>query len=198
MAVTAMAKRNGRAEGGRPLAAMRTRLTPRPAPKNVRGEITTRSRYSDQEIELGLSAVALYSGNTRRAAESLAAAGQQIPRETLRDWLNAHSTEYERVRQQITPRLKERMAERHSELAEAGMELEAELLAKTFESLGEIPARDLPGAIRNAAVTVGVHSDKARDLRGEPTAVVEHRSPQQILKALEGMGIEVEVIEDGA
>ena len=76
------------------------------------------------------------------------------------------------------------------------MELEAELLAKAFDKLDEIPARDLLGAVRNAAVTVGVHSDKARDLRGEPTAVVEHRSPKQVLKALEAMGIEVEVIED--
>ena len=73
-------------------------------------EIPTRSRYSDQEIELGLSAVALYSGNTRRAAESLAAAGQPIPRETLRGWLNLHPIEYERIRREITPRLKERMA----------------------------------------------------------------------------------------
>src|SRR5678816_4159164 len=44
------------------------------------------SRYTDQQIERGLVALALFSGNRRRASKALEQQGLSIPDSTLRDW----------------------------------------------------------------------------------------------------------------
>ncbi len=48
----------------------------------------TRTSYTEEEIERGLVATALASGNTRMAAQILAGEGLPIPRSTLQSWVN--------------------------------------------------------------------------------------------------------------
>jgi hypothetical protein len=144
--------------------------------------------YTDQEVERGLVAVAMCSGNYRRAAQLLEQQDLPIPASTLRDWLTRRAEDYTQVREQTMPKLNAQLAEQHTQLVRANMELEDELRKKITEQKDEIPARDLPGALRNVSTSTGIHSDKARLLRGEPTQIVQSKDAAELQRALEAHG----------
>ena len=152
----------------------------------------TRTSYTEEEIERGLVATALASGNTRMAAEILAGEGLPIPRSTLQSWVRRiHPQRYEEVRARELPRLREFLAEKHTAAAERYLRLEQRVADRIEETLEEIPARDLPGASRNLAVSGAVHVDKAQLLRDQPTSVVQHRSVEEIERELRAHGVEI-------
>ena len=152
----------------------------------------TRTSYTEEEIERGLVATALASGNTRLAAEILAREGLPIPRSTLQSWVRRiHPQRYEEVRARELPRLREFLAEKHTAAAERYLRLEQRVADRIEDTLEEIPARDLPGASRNLAVSGAVHLDKAQLLRDQPTTVVQHRSIEEVERELRAHGVEI-------
>ncbi len=82
--------------------------------------------YTDHEIERGLVAIALCSGNTRRAHRELKQRGLDIPRSTLLVWIDNYADRYARVRAEILPRLKDEVAEQHTDLARYQMDVTRE------------------------------------------------------------------------
>jgi hypothetical protein len=156
-----------------------------------RGRLAPNSRYTDQEVERGLVALALCSGQRRRASKLLAKQGLKISDGALRYWKeHAHEDWYWEIQARIMPRVRAIAAEKHSELAELEGEASRQLLDRLMTEADEIPARDLPGAVRNLDVAAAVNRDKAAMLRGEPTEIVEHqRDALQILRQLKEMGM---------
>jgi hypothetical protein len=157
-------------------------------------------RYTDQERERGLVALAYASGNSRHAAKLLKVQGLPIPASTLKSWPVRYADLYDKARLEILPRLNAQLAEQHIELVQSGMKLEQVFRAKIATALDkdELPARDLPGGLRNVATSIGIHSDKARLLRGEPTTIVRHDDPLAILRSLRAKGVDVEIIDGEA
>jgi hypothetical protein len=76
------------------------------------------SPYSDREIERGLVATALASGNARRAARMLERQGLTVPATTLYRWrLETFANRYEEIRQEMLPRLRAQLDRHHIEAA---------------------------------------------------------------------------------
>src|SRR3954468_8596411 len=77
-----------------------------------------RSKYTEVEIDAGLTAVAMASGNTRRAVKALVAAGQRrVPQSTLKRWVDRiYPQRYRQIQEQILPELNAQMAEVHDQL----------------------------------------------------------------------------------
>jgi hypothetical protein len=76
-----------------------------------------------------LLAVAAFNGNTRKAVEFLAGDDLEIPHQTLWSWANkVHVDRYEEIRAERLPRVQRAAAERHMELMDQNMNLEAKLL----------------------------------------------------------------------
>jgi hypothetical protein len=152
-------------------------------------ELATRSRFTDEEIERGLVALALYSGNSRRASKALGAQGFKVGQSSLHRFRNRFPEKYEQLRRDVLPQLREYAAERHMELADFEVGVAWKIAQQLDEQHGKIPARDLPGALRNVGVSAAVHTDKAQTLRGEPSQVVGHRSLDEVRRALEAKGV---------
>ncbi len=100
------------------------------------------------------------------------------------------------------PQLRAHLARKHTQLAEQQIEVSARLtneMVTRVENGEELPLRDLAGAVRNFDVGSGIHTDKSRELRGEPTYIVtEHRDVAQILRELQGEGVNVESMLPGS
>jgi hypothetical protein len=96
-----------------------------PAVSHPQKRALSGSRYTDQEIERGLVALALFSGNRRRASKALDQQGLSIPDSTLRDWRETYPHWYAEVQRKTMPQIRELAAEQHSDLAQ----LEGEALA---------------------------------------------------------------------
>ena len=84
-------------------------------------------------------AMALYSGNRRRAHAALKAQGISMPETTLGRWGDTQSDWYQQVKTKIMPRIREQAAERRSELADIEGELNRRLLARMEAEYQDIP-----------------------------------------------------------
>jgi hypothetical protein len=82
-------------------------------------------------------------------------------------------------------------------LAAKQMAVSEQMTQRLAEQVGEIPARDLPGGIRNIDTGAAIHTDKAALLREEPTQIVR-RDSTEIKRELKARGIILDgtVVED--
>jgi hypothetical protein len=159
---------------------MTDELTPKAVPP-----ATPNSRFTEPEIEQGLIALALCSGNGRKAEKRLADLGIEVDHSTLYRWRDKHSAKYLSIQQDVLPKLRTEAAERHSAVADREMEVGLELLDSLQAKTGELPARDLSTAIRNLDVGQGIHRTKAAELRGDvqPTVAINFSLTDQIRSA---------------
>lgn len=140
-------------------------------------------------MQRGFVALALCGDNSVRASEQCG-----VPDATLRRWRREHRHEYDRVRRELAPRLESIVvAEQYAFIIEAG-HAKRLALAKTMDALenDQIPARDLPGALRNITTAEAISIDKVLALSGRPTSIVEHRSAAELVRKLAAMGAVVD------
>lgn len=145
----------------------------------------TRRSFKEEEIQRALVAVAACSGNSRKAQQDLLAKdGLEITHQTLYNWSRSlHKEEYEAIRAKLLPQLQAHAAEQHRQLAEREMEVSLKLIDRLEKEVDEIPARDLPGGIRNLDTGAAIHRDKSQLLSGQPTERSE-RTADEVLRAI--------------
>jgi hypothetical protein len=137
----------------------------------------------------GLTALALCGGNSVHASNLCG-----VPDSTLRQWRKEKATEYERVRRELAPRLEQIAVQELQAFVVQASQTKLLALAKTHKALEDdlIPARDLGSLLRNIATAEAIACDKILALQGRPTQIVEHRSPDAILKRLAAIGAVVD------
>jgi hypothetical protein len=71
------------------------------------------------------------------------------------------------------------------------MKVSQKMTEKLEQEVDEIPARDLPGGIRNIDTSIGINFDKAQIIMGEPTQITQgtKRVPE-LIRSLKSKGIE--------
>jgi hypothetical protein len=143
----------------------------------------------------GLLALALGGGSLRRAA-----AMSGISENTLKEWRGRFREEYERVCRDVAPRLEAIVVNECYARVIALGELETLAMEKLEAALAnnEIPARDLPGALRNITTSKAINVDKILALSGRPTQVIEHRSMPAIYERLSKLGALTKPVEGTA
>jgi hypothetical protein len=170
------------------------------APATTKKPKRRASRYSEDEIERALIAVAVCAGNTHRAHRELAKQGHKIPRPTLDVWATRlHADRYQRIATEVVPKIHERIATEAEDLAQAYADAERTALDRLNETLDELDPKDVATAIRNLATSRGISIDKAALLRGRPTQIIEHRDPADIARELAAMRPDVfEYVDEDA
>jgi hypothetical protein len=147
-------------------------------------------------IERGLMAMAAYNGNSRKAAAFLEQDGIQVNQTTLWAWARRkHVGRYEELRAEVLPKIRAEAADEHMELARLNMELERSTLEQLKDKIPEMPARDLPGASRNLAVSSAVHTERSEGLNDRPTERIAI-DLAGTLKEIRSMGVDPEVVLD--
>ena len=144
-----------------------------------------RSKYTEVEIDAGLTAVAMASGNTRGAARALLQAGQRrVPESTLKRWVDRmYAQRYRQIQEQILPELNAQMAEVHDQLVIAYSDLQQQALEKAREGLPNAKASEAAGVFKSAAIAAGINAEGVSSKR-PPTQIREDRSAGDILKIM--------------
>jgi hypothetical protein len=166
-----------------------TTLTPHPGAK-----------HTAEQIEAALTVLALESGNMRRTREKLAQLElfDKVPgANTIGRWPETYRDRYAEIRREVAPRLKARMADTHDDLVTRLTALEHAAIDELEQELKELSGKDKAALLRNAAVSVGIHQDKAQLLKNEPTSIQGRRELPEILRALASRGVVVEGVIDG-
>ena len=155
----------------------------------------TKSRYTEEQIETALTVLALCGGRARMAADQLAERHDlPIDESTLRWWRDkSHTDRYTQLAADQESKVRERVAAQCEQVMFAATAAELEALTQLRQAIarGDIPSRELPGAIRNLSTAKGINFDKAAAARDRPTAIVEYRAPDEVLSALKSMGFGV-------
>jgi transposase-like protein len=120
----------------------------------------TKRRYSDEDRAAAVAAVTANGGNVQRTARQLG-----IPETSLRQWVKA---------------------ERHPEAAQMSVEKRGTLademervVWKLVEGIND-PEKVKAAPVQQLATAAGILVDKIRLLRGEPTAIDEHRDDDRL------------------
>ncbi len=155
-------------------------------------------RYSDQERERGLFAVALASGNCERAATSLAQVDPTCAPDarTLQRWKAQDLELYARIEGEALPQVRAELAGEFADLTLLELDVARKLLARLDAEADELAPRDLAGALRNVKVAGAVGVDKAQLLRGQPTEIQRTESLDELLRRAERHGAKVEYDTD--
>jgi hypothetical protein len=145
------------------------------------------------KIDRALEALALEGGNSRAAARYVKEHfGISVHHGTIGRWRRQHEDRYQELRAEALPRLAAEAAEIHRQAAQENIEAEQKARRAAIRKVKDIPARDLPGAVRNFATAAGIHADKAARLNGDyPPAVNVTVSLQETIKALIAKGARV-------
>ena len=148
----------------------------------------TGSQYTDAEIEAALTAVALCSGNTRRAAGLLEESEDActVPRGTLENWIRyKHTHRYEQITEEILPTVYAEIAQKSEDLAARMVKAEEALMDRVNEKAGELKGHEAASALRNVSTAKAINIDKASIIRGRPTEIREERTMADVARSLE-------------
>lgn len=156
----------------------------------------TGRRYTEQEIDRALEALALFDGNKARASRALAEEGLSIPIRTLHDWPRRHADKYSRMREDRLPRAQAAIDERLKQRLLDALDTHARVMERANAKLDEgeeLSLKELASAQRDLAVAGGIFNQNHNLNLGRPTQVTEHRSLQEIVKRLDALGVRVDV-----
>lgn len=154
-------------------------------------DVATKPReqqYDEATIQRALIEIAACSGNTRMACRKLAEDEVEIPRATLEYWrLRRFAAEYQRIRSEQLPKLREQAADRHAALEERALSISeqaADLVEARLPSMGD---KELIDAKYKASLESGIHGDKRLLFEGQPNSIVQ-RTSAEIMRELKSMG----------
>lgn len=147
--------------------------------------------YTDEEIDQGLTMVAICSGNTRRAAAELKRNGKPIPRTTLETWSRQRRDRLEEVERKVLPGLRMQLARENEDLASSLLDVMRENAAKLAEKVNDpdLSFKERSDAAYKLSLSQGIVVDKSLTLRGDPTQITEHRTVHETLNGLKRLGV---------
>lgn len=166
---------------------MTTTLVPHPAAK-----------HTAEQIETALVVLALESGNVGRARKKLAETklfDKVPPASTIGRWPETYRERYAEIRSEVAPKIKARLADTHTDLAERLASLEHATIDELETEIAELSGKDKAALLRNVAIAGAVHVDKAQLLKGEATAIVKRELPE-IFRALAAKGVVIEGVAE--
>lgn len=138
--------------------------------------------YSAEERTRALVVLASSAGNCAQASKEV-----DVPVDTLRLWKK--SDEYERIRHDYGHKLEEFVIAEIRERMVEQSELERLALEKTREALENDEVKDPARTMRDIVHAKGQNIDKLRVMTGRPTDITEHRSLDELVRALSSLGI---------
>jgi hypothetical protein len=145
---------------------------------------------NEEELTTALTVLAYCRGNSRKAAALLRTQGITVSQQTLAKWrAGLHADRYRELYHRLLPDIERIAAQRTEEIAESQAELEELLTERARKEYRDIPARDLPGAIRNTAVAKAVNIDKSLLMRGRPTQITSNLQAEPLLRKLQAIGL---------
>lgn len=156
---------------------------------------TGTSRWSAEEVSAALYALAMCSGHYKRASKLLAEQDIHVRDHTLRYWATeSRVAQYQKIREEVAPKLQAQLADMHGALAKSAGEIEARAVERLREKLeaNEIDGKDLSAVMQRAAIATGIHGEKQLLYEGQPTQIIQ-RNASDILRSLKGKGLEIEV-----
>jgi hypothetical protein len=145
-------------------------------------ERALRRTYTPDEVDTGLTVLALCGGDSSEAERRLQAAGQPIPSSTLRDWrTHTHADRYVAICHERAPEIEKRVLQRSQEIQQRALATSLKAVNEAERQLDNGEAKDPAGTAKNLALTYGIITDKSLLLQGRPNVMVGTQDARDLL-----------------
>jgi hypothetical protein len=150
----------------------------------------SKTRYNEDQVRAALLQVAHADGSAHRALPGCREKGLKVSRKTLERWRDQdHAELYAEVRSQYQSVMQAKHGAQMEDLISTGFSTARRYWQRADEVLEDLPARDVPGGLRNVGVTLAIQVQRGLELREKPGGVPppENRTPDEILRSLKGI-----------
>lgn len=147
--------------------------------------------------ELAITAVAANDGDLGAAVRDMATAGYEVTEAAMATVARNKSTEVAETRQQLAPKLEKLLTADLLDESMRATQVIGMAIQRTEERLVANMVADPSKVARDLAQVRTQGIDKRLALEGRPTSITESRSPDEIVRALEGMGVAKQVAIEG-
>lgn len=144
--------------------------------------------HDEETIELALTALALAGDSPTKAVARLKDDGVRVSRCAIRKWREQHADRYAAIRETRARDIERSVINRHRALAERYCVLEDKLIDAIDAEIDAGNLKDASTTARNVAVSKGIALDKMLIMDGRPNAIIDTRSADDVLRALEARG----------
>lgn len=139
----------------------------------------TRTRYSPEEIERGLTALVL-AGSSSQASEITG-----IDDATLRTWKSKHRDNYDRLAKDLESQVVDKIAAEAENLAIRIAEVEAKIIAGLDDAaIKTLDAKDMASTLRNLSTSKALQIDKLSSPLRERPSHVQQDSGEHLLTSI--------------
>lgn len=155
---------------------------PKPAPRE----------YTMDDVSRALNAMLAFGGSATAAHRALKESFElEIPVSTLRSWKESvHAEAYAGLQNEHGAALEQAMVREIRDIARAAGHAERLAVEKVIEEMSKENSRLDPATVAlNMAKIKDTNVNKLLALTGRPQEITEHRSPADLLRALESKGI---------
>lgn len=143
--------------------------------------------YTQEEIDLGLTVLAMHDGKAQRASEALALSGKNYPRTTLNTWkLYSYPERYLEIAREKAPLLEQKVTRQAWENSHRAAEVVAQAIDKAEQQLAD-PKTDAATVAYKLSLTHGIQQDKALAIEGRPSQITAHVDAEDLLEKLNRM-----------
>jgi hypothetical protein len=143
-------------------------------------ETPKQREYALEDIERGLTALALCGGRLRQASER-----SGVPEGTLRYWADtSHHERYLEITTQVAGKVEDVIVQEARETASLAAQLERSALEAAQAQIDAGQAKDPSQVAQRASTVKGINVDKLLQLTGRPTHIVENRTADELLRKL--------------
>lgn len=153
-------------------------------------EPITAVNYEPDTVDMALLQLVLNDYNVTKTCRDLEAhAGVKIPRKTLSEWRDRYPRRLQFHATQSARELEERIVTKQRAIASAALDVVQDAIEKEAKRVQAGDVRDMSATARNMSVVHAVNLDKLNVMTGRPSAIVEHKRPEQIIQRLAELGV---------
>jgi hypothetical protein len=158
-----------------------------------RGAERIRTSYTDEQVAKSLNALVAFGGSPSQASRALAEAFDlDVPATTLRAWRDSvYAERYVQLQAEHGAEIEQAIIRDTRDLARAAAHVERLAIEQAVEGLhaGRIRPTEASQIAVNMAKLKQSNIDKLLALTGRPQAITEHRSAQELIRALAAKGV---------
>ena len=162
-------------------------------------ELVRHGTLTEEQVDEALALLARFGGNTRRTAAELEKRGTPVAQQTLSDWKRTtYFDRYHEIAAAFARESKDRaIVQGFREMLQEGQDISAELRQRLQDGIDSIEAKDIPKALQQLHVAMGIATEKTLLLEGRPTEIRETRNPDWFEERLKELAREAEITVDG-
>lgn len=153
-----------------------------------------------EQVDEALALLVRLGGNCKRTSDELRERGIEVSRDALGRWkASIHQERYLELADQFAKQSKDRaIVQGFREMLQEGQDISAELRQRLQDGIDSIDAKDIPKALQQLHVAMGIATEKTLLLEGRPTEIRETRNPDWYEARLRELAEELQNTVDGS